>query len=65
MGLNTTAITEELIARRRGHSTVLESGHTVVLGWADQIFTVVAELVTAHADRHRSGNGSSRCGHLG
>nr|WSW64825.1 NAD-binding lipoprotein [Streptomyces sp. NBC_00995] len=54
VGLVTTALTEELIALRRGHSTVLESGHTVVLGWSDQIFTVVAELVAANANRGRS-----------
>lgn len=54
VGLITTAITEELIALRRGHSTVLESGHTVVLGWSDQIFTVVAELVAANANQGRS-----------
>ncbi|WP_406089090.1 CASTOR/POLLUX-related putative ion channel [Streptomyces sp. NBC_01013] len=53
VGLITTAITEELIALRRGHSTVLESGHTVVLGWSDQIFTVVAELVAANANQRR------------
>ncbi|MEU9201477.1 NAD-binding lipoprotein [Streptomyces sp. NPDC048332] len=54
VGLVTTALTEELIALRRGHSTVLESGHTVVLGWSDQIFTVVAELVAANANQGRS-----------
>ncbi|MEU1493468.1 NAD-binding lipoprotein [Streptomyces sp. NPDC005776] len=54
VGLITTAITEELIALRRGHSTVLESGHTVVLGWSDQLFTVVAELVAANANQGRS-----------
>ncbi|WP_371601827.1 NAD-binding lipoprotein [Streptomyces sp. NBC_01220] len=54
VGLITTAITEELIALRRGHSTVLESGHTVLLGWSDQIFTVVAELVSANANQPRS-----------
>lgn len=54
VGLITTAITEELIALRRGHSTVLESGHTVLLGWSDQIFTVVAELVAANANQPRS-----------
>lgn len=54
VGLITSAITEELIALRRGHSTVLESGHTVVLGWSDQIFTVVAELVAANTNQGRS-----------
>ncbi|WP_327121853.1 NAD-binding lipoprotein [Streptomyces sp. NBC_01341] len=47
VSLITTAITEELVALRLGHSTVLEQGHTVVLGWSAQIHTVAAELVAA------------------
>ncbi|RPK69272.1 hypothetical protein EES43_00450 [Streptomyces sp. ADI96-02] len=54
VSLITTAITEEIIALRRGHSTVLEDGHTVVLGWADQTFTVVAELVAANANQPKA-----------
>ncbi|MFE7749804.1 NAD-binding lipoprotein [Streptomyces sp. NPDC057428] len=47
VSLITTAITEELVALRLGHSTVLEQGHTVVLGWSAQIHTVAIELVAA------------------
>ncbi|MER5632442.1 CASTOR/POLLUX-related putative ion channel [Streptomyces nitrosporeus] len=53
VSLITTAITEKLLALRRGHSTVLEHGHTVVLGWSDQISTVVAEIVEANANQGR------------
>ncbi|MFD5002452.1 NAD-binding lipoprotein [Streptomyces mutabilis] len=51
VGLITTALTERLTALRRGRSTVLEQGHAVVLGWSEQVFTVVSELVTANANR--------------
>ncbi|MEV7405885.1 NAD-binding lipoprotein [Streptomyces sp. NPDC091267] len=54
VGLMTTAITDELVALRRGHSTVLEHGHTVVLGWSAQTFTVVVELVAANANQRRA-----------
>ncbi|MGW8501369.1 CASTOR/POLLUX-related putative ion channel [Streptomyces sp. CLCI03] len=54
VGLITTGINARIMLLRRGHSTVLESGHTVVLGWSDQIFPVVGELVTANANRRRS-----------
>ncbi|MEW2179363.1 NAD-binding lipoprotein [Streptomyces sp. NPDC005406] len=54
VGLMTTAITDELIALRRGHSTVLEQGHTVVLGWSAQTFTVMAELAAANANQRRT-----------
>ncbi|MFD7395424.1 NAD-binding lipoprotein [Streptomyces virginiae] len=53
VGLITTGINARIMLLRRGHSTVLESGHTVVLGWSDQIFPVVGELVTANANRRR------------
>ncbi|WP_030773645.1 MULTISPECIES: CASTOR/POLLUX-related putative ion channel [unclassified Streptomyces] len=54
VGLITTGINGRIMLLRRGHSTVLESGHTVVLGWSDQIFPVVGELVAANANRRRS-----------
>ncbi|MFF5207909.1 potassium transporter TrkA [Streptosporangium sp. NPDC000396] len=34
---------------RKGRSRIIESGHIVILGWSDQVFTIVAELVQAHA----------------
>jgi voltage-gated potassium channel Kch len=37
---------------RRGRSHVVESGHTVILGWSSQVFTIVSEL--AFANRHLS-----------
>ncbi|MEU5216842.1 NAD-binding lipoprotein [Streptomyces sp. NPDC020807] len=49
VSLITTGITDKLIALNRGHSTVLERGHTVVLGWSEQIPTVIGELLTARA----------------
>ncbi|MET9666687.1 NAD-binding lipoprotein [Streptomyces sp. NPDC006475] len=54
VSLITAGMTDRLIALRRGHSTVLESGHTVVLGWSEQIQTVVSELVAANAWRRQS-----------
>ncbi|WMD07005.1 NAD-binding lipoprotein [Streptomyces sp. FXY-T5] len=54
VGLITTALTERLTALRRGRSTVLEQGHVVVLGWSEQVFTVVGELVAANANQRRA-----------
>ena len=54
VGLITTALTERLTALRRGRSTVLEQGHVVVLGWSEQVFTVVSELVAANANQRRA-----------
>jgi Trk K+ transport system NAD-binding subunit len=35
---------------RRGRSRVIETGHTVILGWSPQVFTIVSEL--AHANQN-------------
>ena len=37
---------------RRGRSQVVETGHTVILGWSPQVFSIVSEL--AFANRHRA-----------
>ncbi|MDX5570947.1 NAD-binding lipoprotein, partial [Streptomyces sp. ID05-04B] len=51
IGLITTGLTERIVELRRGRSTVVEAGHSVVLGWSEQVFTVVAELIAARAHR--------------
>ncbi|MER5200131.1 CASTOR/POLLUX-related putative ion channel [Streptomyces sp. NPDC002755] len=54
IGVITTGLTDRLTELRRGRSTVVETGHSVVLGWSDQVFTVVGELVAARADQRWS-----------
>ncbi|MEV0967671.1 CASTOR/POLLUX-related putative ion channel [Microtetraspora glauca] len=39
---------------RKGRSRIIESGHTVILGWSEQVFTIVGELVKAHASQRGS-----------
>jgi ion channel POLLUX/CASTOR len=40
---------------RRGRSRVIETGHTVILGWSPQVFSIVSELAYANRNlrRHR------------
>ncbi|WP_345622295.1 CASTOR/POLLUX-related putative ion channel [Streptomyces ziwulingensis] len=49
VGLVTTGLGERLEDLRRGRSTVLEREHAVVIGWTEQVFTVVGELLAARA----------------
>ncbi|MGY4962363.1 CASTOR/POLLUX-related putative ion channel [Streptomyces sp. 900105245] len=53
VGVITTGLGDRVAELRRGRSMVLESGHVVVLGWSDQVFTIVGELAAAHGDRGR------------
>lgn len=39
---------------RKGRSQVLETGHTVILGWSPQVFTILNELVTANENQSRA-----------
>jgi voltage-gated potassium channel Kch len=38
---------------RKGRSRVLETSHTVILGWSPQVFTIIPELVIANANQKR------------
>ncbi|QYC41065.1 TrkA-N domain protein [Nonomuraea coxensis DSM 45129] len=54
VGLLSNGLKQQVDRLRRGRSRIVESGHTVVLGWSDQVFTIVGELVKAHASQKRS-----------
>lgn len=55
IGLVTTGMEQRLRDLRRGRSRVIESGHTLILGWSPHASTVVRELVLANANQPRSG----------
>jgi len=54
IGVLTSGIEGKLEELRKGRSLVVEEGHTVILGWSSQVFTVVEELVAANANQARS-----------
>lgn len=54
IGVLTAGIEQKLEELRKGRSRVLESGHTVILGWSPQVFTIVSELCLANRSRRRA-----------
>ncbi|MGW1077056.1 CASTOR/POLLUX-related putative ion channel [Streptomyces sp. NPDC002537] len=54
IGVLTTGLDNRIQQLRKGRSQLVERGHTVVLGWSEQVFTVVAELVEANQSERRS-----------
>ena len=54
IGIINTGLEGKLVQLRKGRSRVVESGHTVILGWSQEIFTVVSELVAANENLKRS-----------
>ena len=54
IGILVTGIQGRLEELRKGRSRVIETGHTVILGWSPQIFAILSELVVANANQRRS-----------
>lgn len=51
IGLLTGGLQQKIRNLRKGRSLVVEQGHTVILGWSQQIFQVVYELVRANENK--------------
>lgn len=54
IGVLTTGLETRIQELRKGKSRLIEHGHTIVLGWSEQVFTVIAELVEANQSERRS-----------
>lgn len=54
IGLLTSGIEAKLEDLRKGRSEVIEDNHTVILGWSQQIFTIVSEIIEANANKPRA-----------
>jgi hypothetical protein len=53
IGVLATGLDRRIEEMRKGRSMVLEEGHTLILGWSDTIFTVLAELEIANESQKR------------
>ncbi|MBO4873127.1 MAG: hypothetical protein J5496_06900 [Lachnospiraceae bacterium] len=51
IGIITSAIEEKIVELKRGNSRVLESGHTVVLGFYPGEYTLIRQLILAAAEK--------------
>ena len=54
IGILTTGIQTRLEHLRKGRAKVIETGHTVILGWSEQIFSIISELVIANENQRQS-----------
>lgn len=51
IGILNTGLEGKLAELRKGRSAVVERDHTVILGWSQQIHTVVAEIIAANENQ--------------
>ena len=54
IGILTTSIEERVQSLRKGRSRVIETGHTVILGWDEHIFTIIHELKIANENQRHA-----------
>ena len=48
IGVLTSGLEIKLEELRKGRSRVIETDHTIILGWSEQVFTIIPELVLAN-----------------
>ncbi len=51
IGIITTGFEGKLQSLRKGNSRVIEKDHTVILGYDDNVYTIISELVIANENR--------------
>jgi ion channel POLLUX/CASTOR len=54
IGTLTSALESSINNMRKGRSRVIESNHTLILGWSPKIFTIISELLIANANQKKA-----------
>jgi voltage-gated potassium channel Kch len=54
IGIIAAGIDAKIADLQRGRSRVVESGHTVILGWSEAVFTILSELSVANESERRA-----------
>jgi len=54
IGILSSAIEAKLEDLRKGRSRQLENNHTIILGWTEQIYTIIPELIAANSNQKSS-----------
>lgn len=53
IGVINNGIEDKIGELRKGRSKVIEKNHTVILGWSDQVFPIISELVLANENQKK------------
>lgn len=51
IGTISSGIDEQIDELKKGKSNVLESNHTLILGWSEKVFSIIKELVEANSNQ--------------
>lgn len=53
IGSISSGIDQKIDDLKRGRSKVIESNHTLILGWSEKIFSIISEIATANENQHK------------
>ncbi|MFH2142234.1 MAG: potassium transporter TrkA [Bacteroidota bacterium] len=53
IGVLSSGIEGKLDSLRKGRSLVIESNHTLILGWSSKVFTIISELIIANENQKK------------
>ena len=53
IGTISSGIDEKIDQLKKGRSKVLESNHTLILGWSDKIFSIISEIIEANENQKK------------
>ncbi len=51
IGVLTSSLEQKIEDLQKGRSRVIERNHTIILGWSEQIFSIISELIEANANQ--------------
>jgi len=54
IGILTTGLESKLEDLRKGRSLVLESDHSLIMGWSDKIFYIIEQLIIANENKKKA-----------
>ncbi|MBB4929593.1 Trk K+ transport system NAD-binding subunit [Lipingzhangella halophila] len=54
VGVIATGLDNKLVELRKGRSRVIERDHTILLGWSEQVFIMLSELIEANESEKRA-----------
>ena len=53
IGTISSGIDEKLDELKKGRSRVLESNHTLILGWSEKVFSIISEIIEANSNQKK------------
>lgn len=53
IGTISSAIDEKLEELKKGRSPILETNHTLILGWSEKVFSIISEIIEANSNQKK------------